>query len=101
MKPTILMAAITAGCFALGAQAQDTTTQPQVPERMSVSEIAAMLEDQGYTIVEIEFERNRYDVEMIDANGMRVEAYLNPVTGEVLPYRDDDGYERDDDQDDD
>jgi transcriptional regulator of met regulon len=38
---------------------------------------------------------------MIDANGMRVEAYLDAVTGAVLPYRDDDDdrYERDDDDD--
>jgi uncharacterized membrane protein YkoI len=42
---------------------------------------------------EIEMEHGRYEVEMIDANGMRVEADLDPVTGEVLPYRDDDRYD--------
>ena len=40
-----------------------------------------MLEGQGYTVREIELERGRYDVEMIDGKGMKVEAYLNPVTG--------------------
>lgn len=103
MKRTILFTASLAtavGLFALGASAQDQV-QVQTQERMSIAQIATMLEDQGYTIREIELERGRYDVEMIDANGMRVEAYLDAVTGAVLPYRDDDDdrYERDDDDD--
>jgi uncharacterized membrane protein YkoI len=90
------------GLFAIGANAQDQT-QAQTQERLSVVQIATMLEEQGYTVLEIELERGRYDVEMIDANGMRVEAYLDAATGAVLPYRDDDDdrYERDDDDRDD
>lgn len=103
MKRTILFTASLAtavGLFALGASAQDQV-QVQTQERMSIAQIATMLEDQGYTIREIELERGRYDVEMIDANGMRVEAYLDAVTGAVLPYRDDDDdrYEWDNDDD--
>jgi len=96
MKRTILYTlsiAAALGLFAVGAQAQSTALST---ERMSVAEIATMLDGKGYTVIEIELERGRYDVEMIDANGMQVEAYLNPVTGEVLPYRDDD-HEDDDD----
>lgn len=100
MKRTVLFTASLAtaiGLFALGASAQDQT-QAQTQDRMSVAQIATMLEDQGYTVREIELERGRFDVEMMDANGMRVEAYLDAVTGAVLPYRDDD--ERYDDDDD-
>ncbi|MGI3213011.1 PepSY domain-containing protein [Roseovarius tibetensis] len=101
MKRTILFnvsLATAVGLFALGASAQDQA-QAQTQERMSLVQIATMLEDQGYTVLEIELERRRYDVEMIDAKGMRVEAYLDAVTGAVLPYRDDDDdrYERYDD----
>lgn len=91
MKRTILFTASLAsalGLFALGASAQAETQ-----ERMSVAQIATMLEGQGYKVLEIEFERGRYDVDMRDGKGMKVEAYLDPVTGEVLPYRDDDGYD--------
>jgi hypothetical protein len=77
-----------AGLFALGANAQDTTP---AQDRMSIAQIAAMLEEQGYSVLEVELERGHYDVEMIDANGMRVEAWLDPATGAVLPYGDDDG----------
>ena len=106
MTRTILFTASLAsavGLFALGAQAQDQGAPAQAPiqERMSLVQIATMLEGQGYTVREIELERGRYDVEMIDANGMKVEAYLDAVTGQVLPYRDDDdhaGYRGDDDR---
>jgi uncharacterized membrane protein YkoI len=101
MKRTILFSASLAtavALFALGANAQDQTPA-QTQERLSILQIATLLEDQGYSVLEIELERGRYDVEMIDANGMRVEAYLDAVTGAVLPYRedDDDRYERYDD----
>ncbi|REC55157.1 PepSY domain-containing protein [Rhodosalinus sediminis] len=102
MRRSILFtAALATGLAALGAAAQQqdaagAARQP-VQDRMSVAEIATMLEGQGYTLREIELERGRYDVEMIDANGLRVEAYLDPVTGGVLPYRDD--RDRDDDDD--
>jgi len=66
---------------------------------MSIAQIAAMLADQGSTVLEIELEHGRYDVEIIDANGMRVAAYLDAATGAVLPYRenDDDRNDWDDD----
>ena len=105
MKRTILFTAALAtavGMFALGANAQQQTAPVQDQQRMSVAQIATMLEDRGYSVLEIELERGRYDVEMIDSNGMRVEAYLDPATGEVLPYRDDDDDDRRDrDRDDD
>lgn len=102
MKRTILFTAtlVTAtALFAIGATAQQQGTQGQAQQRMSIAQIATMLEQQGYTVREIELERGRYDVEMIDSNGMKVEAYLDPATGAVLPYRDDDDYRsgRDDD----
>ena len=105
MTRTILFTtslATVVGLFALGANAQQQDDTGPATNRMSIAEIATMLEDQGYTVREIELERGRYDVEMIDGKGMKVEAYLNPVTGEVLPYRDnDDQYDNDDRYDDD
>lgn len=104
MNRTILFTSALAtavGLFALGANAQQQTATVQDQQRMSVAQIATMLEEQGYSVLEIELERGRYDVEMIDGNGMRVEAWLDPATGAVLPYRDDDDdYGRDRDGDD-
>lgn len=104
MKRTILFTSALAtavGLFALGANAQQQVTQTSQQQRISISQIALMLEEQGYTVIEIELERGRYDVDMIDSNGMKVEAYLDPATGAVLPYRDDDDDYRGDRDDDD
>jgi len=97
------------GLFALGAYAQQGQQgqgrlQPAQPMQeqvqvqtqariMTIAQIATQLESQGYTIREIELERGVYEAEMIDANGMRVKAYLNAATGQVLPYGDDEGGE--------
>jgi len=87
----ITAAAATAALIATGAQASDdgrgpAPAQPRA-EWMSVIELAQKLEAQGYTVREIEREYNVYEVKMIDANGMRIEAYLDPVTGEPVQRR--------------
>lgn len=101
------------GLFAIGAQAQQgqglglnqgagagqvqaqnqnqNQNQAQAQARaLTIAEIATRLEAQGYTVREIELERGVYEVEMTDRNGMRVKAYLDAVSGNVLPYGDDD-----------
>ncbi|MGE3148088.1 MAG: PepSY domain-containing protein [Pseudorhodoplanes sp.] len=49
---------------------------------MSVSAIVTKLEGQGYTVREIELDDGVYEVKAIDRNGARVEADLDPSTGE-------------------
>lgn len=51
---------------------------------MPIGELAAKLETQGYTVREIERDDGVYEVEATDANGQRVEAYLDPATGEPI-----------------
>jgi len=58
-------------------------------EWMPVTAVAQKLEGQGYTVREIEREDGVYEVEVTDANGMRLEAYVDPRTGDIL-RRDDD-----------
>lgn len=97
MKRSILFTtslATAIGLFALGANAesqQQSQVQSQQPalaqQHLTISEIANLLEGQGYTVREIELERNHYEVKMTDAKGMRIKAYLNPITGDVLPYK--------------
>jgi hypothetical protein len=96
MRKTLLIATAfaTAAGAALASDDRDDRRQPltDVPrsEWMSVSEVAQRLEAQGYRVREIDSERGAYEVEATDANGMRVEAYVHPVTGEILPYAEED-----------
>ena len=57
---------------------------------MSLTELALQLEDQGYTPYEIEIDDGAYEVTMVDGQGMVIETYINPTTGEPLQRRWDD-----------
>lgn len=51
---------------------------------MSIGEIAVKLEEQGYSVRGIEIDDGAYEVTAVDADGVRVEADLDPSTGEPL-----------------
>lgn len=96
-----LLAAAT-GLFALGASAQDAAAPQQEQAQtgtqwMSIADLSTKLQSQGYTVEGIERDDGVWEVEMTDANGMRVEAYLHPATGE--PIRDRDRLRERDDED--
>lgn len=56
---------------------------------LSPSEIATKLGDKGFRVVEIETDDGAYEVEMIDKNGVKIEAHVHPATGELLYGYDD------------
>lgn len=58
---------------------------------MSMSEIAAKVEAQGYRVLEIEIDDGAYEIKAVDARGSRAEADLDPSTGEpIRGWRQDD-----------
>lgn len=66
-----------AGGAAVAQNAQDKTW-------MSIGDLAAAVEAQGYTLVEVERDDGVYEVNMLDPQGYRIEAHLDPTTGERL-----------------
>lgn len=89
MHPKLLIAAALAALAATPALADDelrSLTPVPAEKWMSVATLTTKLEGQGYRVLEIEREDGRaWEVEMLDAKGMRVKAWLHPETGEVLP----------------
>lgn len=69
------------------ASSQDTpATAVTVPaEWLSIADIATLLADSGWTVVEIEAEidEGKYEACLIGADGGEVEADIDPVTGEI------------------
>ena len=51
---------------------------------MSTDQITQKLTAEGYKVRRVKEEGGAYEVYALDANGNRVEAIVNPVTGEVL-----------------
>jgi len=90
----LALAAVAAGPILAQSGATAPTTRVEAaPEWISVGELAARLEAQGYRVREIEREDGAYEVEVVDANGFRMEARVDPTTGEIL--RSDDRRRRD------
>ncbi len=89
-KLLMLSAALAPMALALPALASDPEC-PDVPRDQWMSEDAlrAKLQGMGYEVREIDREDNCYEVEGRDANGMKVEAHVDPVSGAILPDEDD------------
>lgn len=82
MKPILPLAILAAMSLAAGgALAQD----PAAPAPwLSVAELAETVEQQGYTLIEVERDDGVFEVSMQDARGYRIEAHLDPRTGARL-----------------
>ena len=84
-KLLVLSAALVPMALALPALASDPKC-PDVPRDrwMSADALRAKLQGMGYQVREIDREGHCYEVEGRDANGFRVEAYIDPVSGAVV-----------------
>lgn len=51
---------------------------------MSVEQITQKFTDQGYKVRQVKREKGAYEIYALDANGKRIEAYVHPVTGEII-----------------
>lgn len=80
------------GLFAIGsaqASSDDRDGSGRVTgaavQWLPLAALVSQLEAKGYTVLEADREDGRYwEVRMRDANGMTVEAYLEPATGAPL-----------------
>lgn len=56
---------------------------------LTPTQITENLTAAGYKVTEIETDDGAYEVELVDKNGVRVEGYVHPATGELLVGYDD------------
>jgi hypothetical protein len=56
---------------------------------LSASDVIQKLTAQGYKVTKIEADDGAYEFDALDANGVRIEGYAHPATGEVLKGYDD------------
>lgn len=57
---------------------------------MSVEEVRAKATEMGFDVRKVEVDDGCYEVYAIDSKGQRIEAYLHPVSGEVMKQEIDD-----------
>lgn len=53
-------------------------------ELLTVDQVAQKLKEQGYTVRRIETSHGCYEVKATDANGIRLEFYVDPATASVI-----------------
>jgi hypothetical protein len=84
MLKTHLAAALAALAVTGPSLASETcTTEPQ-SKWLSHAEISAKLKQQGFDVSRLEADRSCYEVKARDAQGRRVELYVDPVTARIV-----------------
>lgn len=80
------LAAFVAAQSPAGAQNQggSAASAPSQMSGMSIGAVAAKLESQGYSVRSIELDDGVYEVKVVDRQGQRLKADLNPATGEPV-----------------
>ena len=96
LRPTSLLATVVLTALATAAMAQPDATQAPPTEAAPaqaappLSEIIRSFEERGYRLTDIDVDADRIEVEGLDPNGARIEARVDPATGEVLSESADD-----------
>ena len=93
LLPAILLsAAIAAPAAVLAGDDYFEGSRLNVPKDkwLSPTQITEKLDQKGYKVTEIEVDDGAYEVEMTDKNGVRIDAHIQPETGELLTGYDDD-----------
>lgn len=94
MKKTLialaLAAALTGTAGAVYASSSDVRVDAPRDQWMSIEQIAAKLTAEGFDVRGVEEDDGVYEVEAINTKGERIEAYVHPVTGDVIKSEIDD-----------
>jgi hypothetical protein len=67
----------------------DTRIHVPRDQWMTHAQIIDKLTAAGYRVTEIETDDGVYEVDLVDKNGVRIDAHVHPATGEILVGYDD------------
>lgn len=79
-----LVALATSPLFAAPAFANDRCGNVPDADWISVADVAKIATDAGYTVREVERDDGCYELNVVDANGVRFELDIHPGTGEIV-----------------
>ena len=86
MRRKLLTAAILAPLAFAAAPAMAQVTRPPAGSK-PLSEIVKMLEDAGFSPVELDFKAGRWHVEAFNKEGQKRDLRVHPGTGEITSNR--------------
>jgi hypothetical protein len=83
MRTIIAATALVALALPAAASSKSCGDAPQ-SQWMSIADVQAKAQGMGYKVRQVKIEDGCYEIYALDKDGNRVEAYLNPVTAEVV-----------------
>ena len=86
MRRKLLTAAILSPLAFVAAPAMAQVTRPPAGSK-PLSEIVKMLEDAGFSPVELDFKAGRWHVEAFNSEGQKRDLRVHPGTGEITSNR--------------
>ena len=86
MRRKLLTAAILTPLAFAAAPAMAVVQRPPAGSK-PLSEIVKILEDAGFTPVEVDFKAGRWHVEAFNSEGQKRDLRVHPVTGEITSNR--------------
>lgn len=89
-KLAFILALATAPFVATAALGSPSCGNAPQSSWMSLTDIEAKATAMGYKVRQVKIEDGCYEIYALDKDGKRVEAYLNPVTAEVVETKLDD-----------
>jgi hypothetical protein len=87
--PTLVFA-IAAAAGSASASNDDVRVDVPRDQWLTIAQITEKFTSQGYDVRQVEVEDGGYEIHAIDKDGKRLEAYVHPVTGELLKSEIDD-----------
>jgi hypothetical protein len=87
--PTLAFA-IAAAAGAAFASDDDARIDVPRDKWLTIAQITEKFTSQGYDVRQVKVEDGGYEIYAIDKDGKRLEAYVNPATGELLKSETDD-----------
>lgn len=85
--PLLSIAAASAGVALADEQFQIDAPRDQW---LTIAQVVEKLTSQGYEVREVEMDDGVYEVEATTSDGRRIDAYVHPVTAEILKEEEDD-----------
>ncbi len=86
--PAALVVALASGTGV--AMADSSPAKIAAVASISMDQVTAKLQSQGYTIRKIKLDDGRYKVKATDASGQKQKLYVSPTTGDVVSKGNDD-----------
>lgn len=92
MRKFLIVPLLSIAAASAGAAFADEQFRIDAPrdQWLTIAQVTEKLTSEGYEVREVEMDDGVYEVEATTSDGRRIDAYVHPVTAEILKEEEDD-----------